>query len=230
MPTPIDTTNNKSYAAESIVHFNFGVIATAVVDAFIKAATSTELPDTDTITYTFPGSEGPQDGDLATGVISTARNISVNVTHSSSIVAVDVLVTGTDVYGSVLSELISVTATGTDKTVAGKKAFKTVTSIDITSDSDSTSNTVNVGTGTVIGFPVATREVNDVLVLADGAIDSSATVALADSDTATATTGDVRGTFDPASAPDDSINYSIWHTYKYSHSDLQTLLHGVDQA
>lgn len=174
--------------------------------ALISAATGTELPDVaapgETVTYT-PSTAGtsPVDGANSTWVLDVARNVVVTVTHASSIVATNVTVRGTDMYGNVISELLAITATGTNKTAAGKKAFKSVTSIAIQAAADSSANTVNVGFGDVLGLPVFLPSAAHVLKeIEDAAAATAGTFVAGDQTKATTTTGDVRGTYDPSSA------------------------------
>jgi hypothetical protein len=193
---------------------NLGAPDTADADSMIKAATSTELPNAETVTYT-PDTDGtsPTDGVQGTteidGVtyweLDVPRNVSVNTTHSSSIVAMTVKVTGKDVYGNDMYEEISVAATGTNETDAGKKAFKYIRSIAFTAAGDAEANTCNVGFGDVLGLPVFLPSAGNILKeLEDGAVASAGTVVagIRTAGGATATDGDVRGTYDPNSAAD----------------------------
>src|SRR5438309_1278968 len=107
-------------------------------------------PNTATITPALNGS-------LASGGIATliplygpwtgGRNVVVTVTHATSIVAENGVITGIDIYGRQIVENWSVTATGTSKTYVTKKCFKYVTSVTITSASDASANTNTVGDG-----------------------------------------------------------------------------------
>ena len=180
---------------------NLGAPIVGDTNALIVAATSTELPDTETVTYTFPVvSASPQDGANVSGVLDFPRNITCLTTHGSSIVAMTVLVTGTDEYGVSMSELITIAATGTSEVDDGLKAFLTVTSIAITAASDAEANTLNMGFGDVLGLPyrvdsgglIAVIEDNDPSPVSTGFLPAVTT------DPATTTTGDVRGTYNPA--------------------------------
>lgn len=198
---------------------NLGAPITADTDNTIKAATSTELPNAATKTYT-PDTDGTSPTDGVGPVVTrhgvkywsqdVPRNVSVAASHASSIVATDVTVTGLDEYGATVVEKISVTATGTAKTAAGAKAFKWIRSIAITAAADSTANTINVGFGDVLGLHVAlpqkglvTREMED------GAAPTAGTILAAVRTAASATTGDVRGTYDPNSACDGSKAFEL---------------------
>jgi hypothetical protein len=191
-----------------------GAPVAIVTTALISAATSTELPNAATKTYTFPSAgASPQDGSLGlTGTLDVARNIVVTMTHATSLVACTVLVTGKDVYHQAMTELFTITATGTTKTATGKKAFKQITAIAITSAGDATANTANIGFGDSLGLPYNLKNLNRALFLIDGVVQTTlGTVAPAvTTSPATNVTGDVRGTWLPNSATDATRTYAIW--------------------
>jgi hypothetical protein len=138
-------------------------------------------------------------GALATSGVATfdqPRNVVAAWTGTAVLT-----VTGTDEYGNTLVES---SASGTS--LAGKKAFKTITSV--VPSANITSATV--GSGDVLGLPVALPE----KALAfheseDGTIATAGTLVAAVRTTATATTGDVRGTYDPNSACDGSKVFQL---------------------
>src|SRR3546814_1602886 len=102
-----------------LVVINLGAPLTADTDNMVKAATSTELPNTETVTYT-PDTDATSPTDGVGPVVTRSgvdywemdvpRNVSVLTTHASSIVAMTVKVTGLDVYGEDMYEEISVAA------------------------------------------------------------------------------------------------------------------------
>ena len=112
----------------------------------------------------------------------------------------NVTVSGFDIYGQAMSEVI-VTGTVQSTTTAGKKAFYQISSATI---SGSAVVTVSVGTGDVFGSPIRFTNLgylsrvgwNNVLA------EDAATAVSAVTTTATTTTGDVRGTVAPSSAAD----------------------------
>lgn len=115
--------------------------------------------------------------------------------------AATLTVTGEDEYGNVVVES---SAAGT--TMAGKKAFKKITSV--VPDTNITGATV--GTGDVLGLPVFIEGTGYVLAeMEDGAAATAGTVVAGVRTTATATTGDVRGTYDPNSAADGSAAFAL---------------------
>ena len=121
----------------------------------------------------------------ASGTIVTSRNLTVS---------------GYDYYGQAMSEVI---ATGTTSSavanVAGKKAFFQITGITI---SGSLPVAITVGTTDVLGIPVRVFNVSYIASVKSNntlAQDAGTFVAAA-TQTATTTTGDVRGTYVPATA------------------------------
>ncbi|API60536.1 hypothetical protein BSL82_15635 [Tardibacter chloracetimidivorans] len=113
---------------------------------------------------------------------------------------------GTDYLGNTVIETIAFNGT---TAVAGKKAFKTITRIAI---SAALAGNGFVGTGDVLGLPVYLPAGGLVLKeIEDGAIATSGTLVagLAVNTPSTATTADVRGTYDPNSACDGSKGFAL---------------------
>lgn len=110
-------------------------------------------------------------------------------------------VTGTDQYGNALVE-----TSGSGTSMAGKKAFKTITSV--VPSANITGATV--GSGDVLGLPCYLPGAGHVIKeLEDGAAPTAGTVVAGDKTKATATTGDVRGTYDPNSAADGAKAFQL---------------------
>lgn len=110
-------------------------------------------------------------------------------------------VTGTDEYGAVVVES---SASGTS--LAGKKALKTVTGVSTSADITG----LTVGTGDVLGLPFVVEGAGLVLSeMEDGAKATAGTVVPAVVTAATATTGDVRGTYDPNSAANGARTFEL---------------------
>ena len=108
-------------------------------------------------------------------------------------------VSGYDVYGQAMSEVITTVA---NATTAGKKAFFQIRSI--TGAVGGSGTAIYVGTNDVLGSPVRITDGGYIAHVgwAGGfALDAGTFVAAATA-TATTTTGDVRGTFDTSSASD----------------------------
>lgn len=174
------------------VLINLGAPATADVDGVFEAYT---------------GSTPALDGALVSGGVATfdvPRNIVVDSGGADTAV---LTFTGTDVYGQTLVE--SITLNGTTA-VAGKKAFKTVTGV---TSSGAIANGAFAGPGDVLGLPNYLPTAGYVVSeLEDGATVGSAgtfVAGLAVNTVSTATTADVRGTYDPNSACDGAKSFSI---------------------
>jgi len=110
-------------------------------------------------------------------------------------------VSGYDYYGQAMTETITVSVAGT--AVTGKKAFWQIASATIAGSATA----VVIGTSDVLGLPVRVFNVAYI-----GSVKSNNTLAqdagtfvAADTATATTTTGDVRGTYVPATASDGII-------------------------
>ena len=140
----------------------------------------------------------PIDGARATDGVATLdvpRNITLT-TATTDHSALTITVTGTDAYGNTVVEDI---AGPNNTTVSGKKAFKTVTAV--ASDGAIATNGISVGFGDVLGLPVFLADKADVFrEIEDGAAATAGTVLAGVTTTPTASTGDVRGTYDPNSA------------------------------
>lgn len=122
-------------------------------------------------------------------------------------------VRGRDYLGQPMIERL--VGTGTTP-VVGKKAFKSIDNISLSATVAAT--TLNLGYGTVLGLPFATIKVSE--EYQDDAAASAGTVALAVA-TQTITSGDPRGTYVPANAPNGTRNFYLICTAQ------QSQLHGV---
>jgi hypothetical protein len=121
----------------------------------------------------------------------------VSVTLAGGGTPTTITITGFDEYGQRMSEAITSVAGATTN---GRKAFYQILGV---TTSAATVSAVTVGTTQLIGLPV--RLTSGVYLSHVGwdtgfAIDTG-TLAVADTATATTTTGDVRGTYSPSSAP-----------------------------
>jgi hypothetical protein len=243
---PIAAQNErKGVPIDLIMKLDLGAPVVADINSIIAAATSAELPNAATITYTTaddavsPIDDGAR---LAVATITTSagdsvsvwvldvpRTLSLNVTHGSAIVAMSCTVTGYDAWGQKVVETMSVTATGTTKTSAGLKAMKYVESVAFTAAGDATANTANLGSGSALGLPYKLAHASDLMSFyADGTMElATATVAAAVTTTATATTGDVRGTIVPNTTMDGTVNFYAWMSVADRNS--ANGLKGVDQ-
>lgn len=145
------------------------------------------------------GAAGVIAGALASGGVATfdvPRNVVAAWTNTAVIT-----VTGTDEYGNTVVE-----SSGSGTSLAGKKAFKTVTAVAVSANVTG----LTVGSGDVLGLPVFLANTGDVLKeQEDGSVPTAGTVVKGATATATATTGDVRGTYDPNSACDGSKAFDL---------------------
>lgn len=131
------------------------------------------------------------------GVADVPRNVVAAWTGTAVLT-----VTGTDEYGNVVVE-----SSGSGTSMAGKKAFKTVTGI----SSSANITALTVGTGDVLGLPAFLPSTGHVVKeLQDGAAPTAGTVVAGVATVpATATTGDVRGTYDPNAACDGAKSFQL---------------------
>lgn len=138
-------------------------------------------------------------GALATGGVATfdvPRGVVAAWTGTSVLT-----VTGTDMDGNVLVES---SASGTS--MAGKKAFKTITGVSVSADVTG----LTIGTSDVLGLPIFLETPAHVIrEIEDGAVATAGTAVAGDSATATATTGDVRGTYNPNSAANGNTEFEL---------------------
>jgi len=119
----------------------------------------------------------------------------------------NVTINGYDYYGQAMSEVIA-TGTVQSTTVAGKKAFFQITSATI---SGALGATIAIGTTDVLGLPVRVFNVSYVAsVKSNNTLAQDAgTFVAADTATATTTTGDVRGTYTPATASNGIVRTTM---------------------
>jgi hypothetical protein len=205
---------------------SYGAAAAIAAGALISAATGAELPNNATKTYTTANSGvSPIDGaglpvvanvGMADGQVYSVwpldvpRNVVLIGTHGASLIAMTLLVSGFDEYGAAISELLTITATGTTKTATGKKAFKWILSYAFVSAGDATANTANVAWGNVFGLQYRTSDKNQVIGMTNGVPDYTQVITVADDAAVSTTTGDARGTFTPSVATDGVKPYAVW--------------------
>lgn len=131
--------------------------------------------------------------------------------------------TGTDTYGIATVETVSLSGLST---VSGLKAFKTVSKVAM---SAATTGNVTAGSGDKFGVPYRINKLGSLQAFWDATWNSGSgttTVAVTTSP-ATATTGDVRGTYLPATASDGTRTLALW-VYA-DNFDTNNGLYGVDQ-
>lgn len=111
---------------------------------------------------------------------------------------------GKDEYGSDMRETLTLNGT---TAVTGKKAFKSVSRVAM---SALTAGNVSCGSSNVLGLPIFLPEVAFVLKeIQDGVAATAGTTVKADTAKATATTGDVRGTYLPNATPDGAKVFQL---------------------
>lgn len=133
------------------------------------------------------GTPGLVNGALAVAGVATL-DVPRNVVAAWTGAAV-MTVTGTSYYGLAQTES---SASGT--TFTGKKAFATITSITVSANVTA----ATVGTGNALGLPFRITSGGLLASVFDNAADAGTIVVADNTNPATATTGDVRGTYTPA--------------------------------
>jgi hypothetical protein len=159
-----------------------------------------------------------------------ARAVSVTPVSGTPTAAINFTVAGYDIYGSPMTETIALTTSSTQNTaVNGKKAFKYIASV--TPDTTDTV-TYSIGTTDIIGFPLRSDFFGDVSInYANAAITANTgyTAAVTTSP-ATATTGDVRGTYTLQTAADGTNRLMIRQFVLVANMGSNSGLFGVTQA
>lgn len=114
-------------------------------------------------------------------------------------------VSGYDYYGQAMSEIITVAVAGT--AVTGKKAFFQISGATIAGSATA----VVIGTSDKLGIPVRVFNASYVASVKsnDALAQDAGTFVAADTATATTTTGDVRGTYAPATASDGIVRTTM---------------------
>lgn len=178
------TLGRKGVPIHSAYFYSYGLVAAPDVDGHCAAQAIAAAGD------------ALINGALA-GVADVSRGLTTK-SSSASDTTQTVTVRGKGIYGDPLTETI--TLNGTTE-VPGKKAFKSVSQVTV---SAALVGNLTVGTTDVLGLPFAAATKSRVIKVAfNDATDASATiVAAVATDPATATTGDVRGTIDPATVCD----------------------------
>lgn len=136
-------------------------------------------------------------GAIASGGVAT--NATPRALVAAWTTAAILTITGTDQYGF---PLVETTASGTAHT--GKKAFKTITRI----RTNTNITALTVGTGDVLGLPLRVGANGLITARANNAVDAAVQVVADTTSPATGTTGDVRGTVDPAVALNGANTFS----------------------
>ncbi len=189
-------------ALESLVHKEFVDVATADVDAIKTSIASSAGIET------YNGAD--LNGVVGEGVMSPPRNMTITTTVHANIDAVAVVYTGTDIYGHVITDIVTLTDGG-GATDVGNVAFATVTEIVVPAQGG-TAGALEFGFGSIIGFttPVKFRNADPQVFAENEAGTPKAYDVLAGTYTAPAS-DDLNGTVDPGAAPNGTNDY----TYSY---------------
>lgn len=190
VPTYVQNALDAGVKGGRVVRVDLGNPATADADGYIVSASLSSGVAVTTMT-----------GALAVSGVGTPdvpRNVVAAWTNTAILT-----VTGTDAYGATVVES---SASGTS--MAGLKAFKTVTSVVFNANVTS----CTIGTGDVLGLPVfcpgtasLLKESQDLSTPTAGTLVGG----LSAGTKSTATTADVRGTYDPNAACDGSKAFSL---------------------
>jgi hypothetical protein len=126
------------------------------------------------------------------------RAVSVTI-GTGTIADTAITVTGLDVYGQAMTDVIQ-TGTTQSTTVNGEKAFFQITGVAV---AGAVGGTVAVGTTDILGSPVRITTADYIARAgwAGALAEDAGTFVAAVTTTATTTSGDVRGTYVPSSAP-----------------------------
>ena len=155
------------------------------------------------------------------------RNVRCTSTTASTNAGLTITVNGYDVYGQPVTENIAGPA-GTS-TTSGKKAFKYIKSVTFTGGS---ATSLAIGTGDVYGFPLRSDALLFYALIFWNNAEITATTGYLAADTtspATATTGDVRGTYAVQSASDGTKRLQIALAVSPANMASTTGLLGVTQ-
>ena len=147
-------------------------------------------------------------GNYKTSIYDPSKALAraVSITGSTSGTGGHFLVSGADVYGYPQTENINATSGAT--TTNGKKAFKFIYSV---TPLFTDAHNYSVGTTDIFGFPLRADRFEQVLVWWASALVTANTgfVAADSTSPATATTGDVRGTYNVQSSSDGSKRLAV---------------------
>lgn len=148
-------------------------------------------------------------GVVGTAVMDPPRNVTVTVAGGGTPAdaAANGTVTGTDINGNVISEVLALNQAG--GTTAGAKAFRTVTSI-VEDAGQGAGATISYGFGALIGLgkPIKTRagRTGPIQEIAVGAVVTNGVFT-------TTAVGAPNGTYAPNSAPDGARDYCLYYEY-----------------
>ena len=151
----------------------------------------------------------------------------VSITGSASASGGNFLISGYDIYGVPMSEVIAGPASNT--TVNGKKAFKYIASV---VPQFTNAQNYSAGTADIFGFPLRTDYFSDVAINYNATAITASTgyVAAVTTSPATTTTGDVRGTYAVQTGADASKRLAVRQFILPANMGTSAGLFGVTQA
>ncbi len=185
-----------SYAGPGAVYSGVGPLArTYIFDAVPAAKSATAVCAAQAVAA---AGNATINGASASGGVATfdyARAVNVDSSNVGDTTQT-VTVTGTDYWGQAQTEEIALNGT---TLVAGQKAFKTITQVAV---SAALAGNLTVGNEDIFGLPYRVTDAGYLFRVgwAGALAEDAGTFVAADTATATATTGDVRGTYAPSSA------------------------------
>lgn len=187
----------------SIKHEKWATPAAAAASGFLNPVAG---PNTATNTYL--ASSGLNGSLVVSGVaqLTFHRSVTVTVTHSSAVVALSGVISGTDQDGTAITEAWSVTAGGTSKTYATGHCFKTISSITVIAAADASADTVSFGTNNTLGLTAVCSMLNIIAELLNGVAPSAGALVAGVSGSATK---DYFGTYTPQAALDVTKTYEV---------------------
>jgi len=167
-------------------------------------------------------------GNTAVGLYDPTKSLAraVRITSGGSDSGINFTVNGYDVYGYPMTQTLAGAAIGV---VTTTKCFKFITSITHTG---TVAGTLSVGTADVFGFPLRVDTINYTEMAWNGSIITANTgFTLADTTSpATASTGDVRGSYAVQSASDGTKRLQVFVTPSVANVGSVTGLFGQTQV
>jgi hypothetical protein len=197
---PLLVVDNPLVSLAALVRVDFGSPVVADADGIFASASITSAAPITGATMVTGAAHVTVAGtaELGVGFANGGAPFGRNVVAAWTTTSV-MTVTGTDYLGNTIVES---SASGTSMT--GKKAFATVTQVAVSVNVTS----ATVGTGDVLGLPFYVGEADGaILELFDAADDTSVPFVAGVDTVATATTGDVRGTWNPNATLDGNVNF-----------------------
>lgn len=183
----------------ALVHEEFVDPATADVNAIKTSIASSASIET------YTGAD--LNGVVGEGVMSPPRNMTITTSSHVDIDAVAVVITGTNIHGDIITDIVTLTDAG-NTTDVGNVAFSTVTQIVVPAQGG-TSGALEFGFGSIIGFaaPVKFRN-GDPQVFAENEAGTPLGYDVLGGTYTAPDAADLNGTVDPLSAPDATDDYS----------------------